>query len=436
MKTIYLECTMGAAGDMLMSALSELLAPAAQKEFFHTMNHLGLPGVQVKRLDAESCGIRGARVEVTVHGQEEHSEDVDLRKAAEQDHGHAAHEHTHPHDHFHAAHVHDHPHTHSHEEAEHHSHHHHHASMDEIRTLVQNMAVPEPVRQDVLAVYELIARAEAHAHGCPVEQIHFHEVGTLDAVADITGVCLLMQILAPQQVLASPVHAGSGHVRCAHGVLPVPAPATAWLLQGIPWYGGSVQGELCTPTGAALLKHFVTKFGPMPPMCTEAVGYGMGTKQFEAANCVRAFLGQAEGEALPRIAQLSCNLDDMTGEAVGFCTQLLLEAGALDVFTTPIQMKKDRPAVLLTCLCLVEQADEMAGLLLRHTTTLGVRRTLCERYVLERESITVETEYGPVRAKRARGWGVDRIKAEYDDAARIAREQGVTLRQVQRAVEK
>ena len=171
-------------------------------------------------------------------------------------------------------------------------------------------------------------------------------------------------------------------------------------------------------------------------MCTEAVGYGMGTKQFEAANCVRAFLGQAEGEALPRIAQLSCNLDDMTGEAVGFCTQLLLEAGALDVFTTPIQMKKDRPAVLLTCLCRAEQADEMAGLLLRHTTTLGVRRTLCERYVLERESITVETEHGPVRAKRARGWGVDRIKAEYDDAARIAREQGVTLRQVQRAVEK
>ena len=423
MKTIYLECAMGAAGDMLMSALSELLTPAAREEFFHTMNHLGLPGVQVKRLEAESCGIRGVRVEVTVRGQEEHSEDVDLRGEAEHAYAHA-----HPHDHAHA---------HTHEEHSHARHaHHHHASMDEIRALVQGMPVCEPVRQDVLAVYGLIAEAEAHAHGCPVEQIHFHEVGTLDAVADVTGVCLLMQMLAPQQVLASPVHAGSGHVRCAHGVLPVPAPATAWLLQGIPWYGGSVQGELCTPTGAALLKRFVTKFGPMPPLRAEVIGYGMGTKQFGAANCVRAFLGQADGEVLPRIVQLSCNLDDMTGEAVGFCTRVLLEAGALDVFTAPIQMKKDRPAVLLTCLCRTGQADEMAGLLLRHTTTLGVRRTLCERYVLEREAVTVETEYGPVRAKRARGWGIDRIKAEYDDAARIAREQGLTLDQVRRAVER
>lgn len=416
MRTIYLECAMGAAGDMLMSALSELLEPAARQEFFETMNHLGLPGVQLTRRDAESCGIRGARVEVTVHGQEEHSEDVNLHTQA-------------------------HPHCHGEEHAPRHTHHgeatghHHHASPADIRALVEQLDIPAPVRRDVLAVYDLIARAEAHAHGCPVEQIHFHEVGTMDAVADITGVCLLMHLLAPQQVLASPVHAGSGHVRCAHGVLPVPAPATAWLLQGIPWYGGTVQGELCTPTGAALLKHFVTRFGPMPPFCAEKIGYGMGTKDFGVANCVRAFLGQAEGEPLPRIAQLSCNLDDMTGEAIGFCTQLLLEAGALDVFTVPIQMKKDRPAVLLNCLCCVEQADEMAGLLLRHTTTLGVRRTLCERYVLERDILVVQTEYGPVRAKRAHGWGVDRVKAEYEDAARIARERGLTLRQVQQAAE-
>ena len=426
MRTIYLECAMGAAGDMLMSALSELLDPAVRQEFFETMNHLGLPGVQVTRRDAESCGIRGTRVEVTVHGQEEHSEDVDL-------HTHAAH--THDHTHCHGE-EHVHGHMHPGEEAAHSHHHHHHASPADIRALVEKMNVPAPVRQDVLAVYDLIAQAEAHAHGCPVEQIHFHEVGTMDAVADITGVCLLMHMLAPQQVLASPVHAGSGHVRCAHGVLPVPAPATAWLLQGIPWYGGSVQGELCTPTGAALLKHFVTRFGPMPPFCAEKIGYGMGTKDFGVANCVRVYLGQAEGEPLPQIAQLCCNLDDMTGEAIGFCTQVLLDAGALDVFSTPIQMKKNRPAVLLTCLCRMDQADEMAGLLLRHTTTLGVRRTLCERYMLEREAITVDTEYGPVRAKRARGWGVDRIKAEYDDAARVARQKGVPLRQVQQEVEK
>ena len=424
MKTLYLECSMGAAGDMLMSALSELLDPAARETFFHTMNHLGLPGVRVERREAESCGIRGCRVEVTVQGQEEHSQDVDLQRGTPCHH----HDHDHPHDHDQGhEHPHDHPHDHG---------HHHHASPADIRALVEGMDLPAPVRRDVLAVYDLIAQAEAHAHGCPVEQIHFHEVGDLDAVADITGVCLLMHLLAPGQVLASPVHAGSGHVRCAHGVLPVPAPATAWLLQGVPWYGGSIRGELCTPTGAALLRHFVTRFGPMPPFRAQAIGYGMGAKDFGAANCVRAFWGEAEGEPLPRIAQLCCNLDDMTGEDIGHCVRLLLQAGALDAFTAPIYMKKDRPAVLLTCLCRPEQADEMAALLLRHTTTLGVRRTLCERYVLEREAVTVQTEYGPVRAKRASGFGVERLKAEYDDAARVAAEQGVPLRLVQQAVER
>lgn len=167
---------------------------------------------------------------------------------------------------------------------------HHHRGMHEIEHIIEDLKLSQKVRSDVLAVYALIAEAESHVHGVPVTDIHFHEVGTMDAIADITAVCLLMERIAPQQVISSPVHVGSGHVHCAHGILPVPAPATAYILRDVPIYGGGIKGELCTPTGAALLKHFVTSFGNMPVMKTEMIGYGMGKKDFEAANCVRAFL--------------------------------------------------------------------------------------------------------------------------------------------------
>ena len=185
------------------------------------------------------------------------------------------------------------------------------------------------MKADAKAVYALIAEAESKVHGHPVEQIHFHEVGTMDAVADVVAVCILMEMIDADSITASPVHVGSGSVRCAHGILPVPAPATALILSGIPTYGGQVQGELCTPTGAALLKHFVSSFGDRPVMAVEAIGYGMGKKDFERANCVRAFLGESAGSR-DRIVKLECNLDDMTGEAVSFAMQALLKAGALD----------------------------------------------------------------------------------------------------------
>lgn len=257
MKTLYLECNMGAAGDMLTAALLELHPNPA--EFLQRLNALGIPDVQVTAEPAVKCGITGTHVSVTVHGEEEESIDV--------------HEHMHDHDHGHG--------------------HHHHAGMHDIEHIISHLELPEQVRQDVLAVYGLIAEAESHAHGKPVSEIHFHEVGTMDAIADVTAVCMLMHELAPEQVIASPVHVGSGQVRCAHGILPVPAPATAYILQGVPIYGGSVRGELCTPTGAALLKHFVTKFGATPVITVEKIGYGMGKKDFEAANCVRAMLGEA-----------------------------------------------------------------------------------------------------------------------------------------------
>lgn len=428
MKTLYLECNMGAAGDMLTAALLEL-HPDPQG-FVERMNRLGLPGVVFAAQPAVKCGITGTQVSVTVGGEEEESHDVPLHShvhetAQDEAHPGHAHDHVHGHDHDH-----EHEHTHGHEHSHEHGHgHHHHAGMGDIRHILSHLDIPQPVRQDAEAVYQLIAQAESHAHGRPVEEIHFHEVGTLDAVTDVVAVCWLLHDLAPEQIVASPVHVGCGQVRCAHGILPVPAPATAYILQGVPTYGGSVQGELCTPTGAALLKHFVQRFGPSPVMRVEKTGYGMGKKDFEAANCVRAMLGQTQEESTT-IAQLACNLDDMTPEALGFAQERLWEAGALDVTTAPIGMKKNRPGVQLTCLCRLEDREKLVSVLFAHTSTLGVRESLCTRYTLARSQRTVETEHGPVRVKEARGWGVTREKPEYEDVAKIAREQGLTLDQV------
>lgn len=425
MRTIYLDCGMGAAGDMLMAALLEL-CPEKKEEFLGKMNGLGLPGVKVEAEPAVKCGITGTHMNVTVFGEEEESEDV-------HDHGHA---HTHSHeacesiaaDGLHS-------HVHSHDGHGHSHHHHHHSTMAGIASIIDGLDIPAPVKEDMKAVYALIAEAESHAHGMPVDQIHFHEVGTMDAVADIAGVCLLFHELGADQIIASPVHVGSGHVHCAHGILPVPAPATAHILQGIPVYSTQVQGELCTPTGAALLKHFVKEFREMPVMTTLKIGYGMGKKDFERANCVRAFLGDT-AETGDEIAELSCNLDDMTAEAIGFAEEALFEAGALEVYTIPVGMKKSRPGILLTCMCRREDEEKMVELLFRHTTTLGVREHISRRFTLKRREETVETAYGPVRKKISQGHGVTRAKLEYEDLAAIAKKTGRPLEEIRKEIEK
>ena len=405
MRTIYLDCPMGAAGDMLMAALLELLPE--KDTFLQKMQSLGLPGLEISAEPSVKCGITGTHMRVLIHGEEEGHP-----------HEHAAEAHAHSHaDAPEAAHAHVHVHL------------HHHTDLNELTHRISHLNVSEAVRSNILAVYQSIADAESRVHGVPVEQIHFHEVGSLDALADVTGVCLLMELLAPEQVLASPVHVGSGQVRCAHGILPVPAPATALLLEGIPIYGGSIRGELCTPTGAALLRRFVTRFGPLPPMRVEKTGYGMGTKDFEAANCVRAMLGQTE-ESAGHILELACNLDDMTPEAVGFAMEQLFAAGALDVYTTPIGMKKNRPGVLLTCMCREDDREAMLRTLFRHTSTLGVRVSVCDRYTLSRRQYAVQTPDGEIRVKESSGWGVLRRKAEFEDLAHIARQTGKSIAEV------
>ncbi len=405
MRTLYIECNMGAAGDMLMAALSELID--RPDEFVDRMNALGLPGVRFERQAAQKCGVTGTHIAVTVHGEEEHSHD--------------AHDH-HPHEHAH-----DNGHSQLHSPL---STLHSHAHLSDIRAIIAGLDVPERVKADAEAVYALIARAESEVHGEPVEHVHFHEVGALDAVADVVGVCALMHEIAPERVVVSPVHVGSGEVRCAHGVLPVPAPATARILADVPIYGGAIRGELCTPTGAALLKHFASRFGPMPPMAVERIGYGMGTKDFEWANCVRAMLGEAADGEAGEAVELRCNLDDMTGEAVAFAADALREAGALDVWTEAIGMKKGRPGTLLACLCPPEREREFAALMLQHTTTIGVRCHATRRYTLEREAVELNTPHGPVRAKRSRGFGVDRTKPEFDDLAAIAKREGIGIGEI------
>lgn len=370
MNTLYIECKMGAAGDMLMAALYELLPD--KQGFLDAMNALA-PGVRVEALSGENGGITGTHMKVTIHGEEED-----------------------------------------------HDHHHHHATPGSIAHTLEHLALPEQAKAHAQQVYAAIAQAEAKAHGRPVTEIHFHEVGALDAICDVAGVCYAMELLGYPRVICSPVHVGAGTVRCAHGLLPVPAPATANLLTGVPIYGGEVMGELCTPTGAALLTHFASCFSSMPPMTLAGVGCGLGSRTFDRPNCLRVFLGTAPQGGNGEITELVCCIDDMTAEALSFACQRLLSLGALDVYTTPAYMKKGRAGHELTVLCNPSQEQAMALQVLRLTTSNGLRLRRCGKYFLTPGSREAATPWGSLRLKTAQGFGITHEKPEYEDAAALA----------------
>lgn len=393
MKQLYLDLGMGAAGDMLTAALLELCPH--KDGIIKKLNSLNIPGVHYEREIMKKSAICGTHMHVIVNGSEEEC-------------------------------------GHEHEEGHHEHSHHHHISMSDIGEIVSKLNTSEKIKKQILDVYNIIADAESRVHGEQVSQIHFHEVGNMDAIADVAAVCILINELNIGKIVVSPVHTGSGFVMCAHGKLPVPAPATALILEGVPYYSDGLKGELCTPTGAALIKYFADDFSDMPAMVVEKTGYGFGKKEFERLNCVRALLGTAfqcsevtsecdnSCEKTDKVVELACNIDDMTAEEIGFATEKILEAGALDVYTISAYMKKNRPGTVICCLCHEDEREKFAKIMFKYTTTIGVRQYNCDRYILSRKTENIETDYGNVRVKKTSGYGVEREKMEYDDLSNIA----------------
>lgn len=429
MNTLYIECKMGIAGDMLTAALISLFDDVDEK--VKELNEIGIPNVKFVLEDSTKCGVVGKHMRVLVDGQEE----PDSEEAHHHEH---VHEHTHSHD---DEHVHEHSHNHddeyTHEHFHEHEGHHHHNKLYDIEDIVENLNVSKEIKSDIREVYELLAQAESKVHGVPVSEIHFHEVGNFDAIADISAVCYLMHELDADKIIISPINVGGGMVKCAHGILPVPAPATALLLEGIPSYESeSIKSELCTPTGAALAKYFAFDFASQPVMSVNKIGYGMGKKDFPQGNFVRAIYGESSDEnENDKIVELSCNIDDMTPEEIGFATERLFESGAVEVYTIPAHMKKNRPGVILTCMCRIDNREDVLNALFKNTTTIGVRENICDRYILSRTIKTIDTPYGKVRVKEAAGYEVKRKKLEYDDIAGIARRTGKSIMEIKKELE-
>lgn len=400
MKTLYIQCNMGCAGDMLMSALSKLLPN--KDEFFQKLNKIGLKDVIYESKAVERCGITGTLTDVKINGEIEESTDND-------------------HHHEHSHHHHDH-------------HHHEHSDMKSITEIINGLNIPEKVKNDAIEVYNIIADAESKVHNKPVALIHFHEVGNKDAIADIVGVSYIMYELDVDNICCSNINVGSGTVKCAHGILPVPAPATAFIMKGMPVYSNDVVGELCTPTGAALLKYFVNEYKPMPTIEIEKIGYGMGHKEFETANCVRAILGNTQEGKTDTITKLECNIDDMTGEEISFAEEMLFSAGARDVFTVPIYMKKNRPAVILTCLCVEKDKNKIIETIFKHTSTIGIRETVMNRYVLNRKIEEKHTKLGTIQVKKSFGYGCEKEKIEYSTLSELATKNDMSISQVKKLI--
>jgi pyridinium-3,5-bisthiocarboxylic acid mononucleotide nickel chelatase len=399
MRILYLDCGMGAAGDMLAGALVSLLSKEEQESFIKMINNIGVDGVKVSLSDDAKCGIVGKHFKVEIDGVEEHSHDV--------------HEHEHHHEH----------------EQEHgHHHEHHHQGKGPFPKELEAVAEKLNCPNDIQKVYELLAEAEAKVHGKDISEIHFHEVGMKDALIDIASVVYLMNKLKVDKVVVSPVNVGFGKVKCAHGILPVPAPATAELVKGIPTYAGRFEGELLTPTGAALLKYYADEFSYQPLMNVIKCGYGTGNKNFESANVVKAVLGEVTDELISEnVIELNCNVDDMSAEDMAYATKALIENGAKDAFVTPVIMKKGRSGMLLTVLCSAIDKERFVSLIFKHTSTIGIRVKETERIILNRHEETVHTKLGDVRVKYSEGYGVKREKPEFEDLRKLAEENNISV---------
>jgi uncharacterized protein (TIGR00299 family) protein len=432
MKTLYLDLFSGISGDMFVGALIDLGVDARRLE--RELRKLPLTGWHLHVTRARKSGIEGVKFDVHVEGAQEHGHAHDAEAA------HAAHE---AHGREHASHEHGHGHT---GEAAHGP----HRTFADIRRMLSRSGLSPWVKRKAVAVFRRIAEAEGKIHGLPPERVHFHEVGAVDSIVDIVGACVGLELLGRPRVAASPVVEGVGWVNCAHGRFPIPTPATLAILgaRGIGVTQCDEPHELVTPTGAALLAEFAESFGPMRGLVAEKIGFGLGTREHQTRpNVLRAVLGETAKSAptasrqapnaggpdweTDTVAVLETNLDDINAEILGAFVETALAAGALDVFYTPVQMKKNRPGVLLTVLCAEADADRFAELMLRETSAFGVRRTLAERRKLRRESVTVKTRYGPVAVKVGRLNGrVVQASPEFESCKKVALKAGVPLKTV------
>jgi uncharacterized protein (TIGR00299 family) protein len=472
MRIAYLDCFSGISGDMFLGALVD--AGVSKQLLEQTVAALNI-GARLEISRVQRNHISATKVDVYAHGEKDLPRETYWEEQAKQS-GHSSHdrassEHTHEHGHAHAneepvallehnyalqnpatsrrgvtspqhgksgragnladaSHPggHEHDHIHSHE---------HGRGLNEIRGIIGKAAISEFAKKTAMAIFEALGAAEAKIHDTDIENIHFHEVGAVDAMVDIVCAAVGAEALGIDEIVCSPLNVGGGTVKCAHGILPVPAPATVELLKDAPVYSSGIQAELVTPTGAAIVKTLAKRFAPFPRMRVEKAGYGAGTRDFDGhANVVRLTIGEAEGDISTGIPQdtitaLEANIDDLNPQVFGYVMDRLFEEGALDAFGMPVQMKKNRPGMLLTVLCRTEDASKLTDLIFTETTTLGVRQREEKRHALAREWVTVATRWGNVRLKIASMNGtVTNYAPEYEDCRRIATERHVPLKRV------
>ena len=435
MRIAYLDCFSGMSGDMFLGALVDAGVPVRLLE--ETVAALNV-GARLEISRVERSGISATKVDVYVGGEKELPREVYWEQKG---HSHAHdHPHTHGHDHEHV-----HLREHNYSESKEHSpaaastsHQHEHGrGLKEIREVIRSSKIAESAKQTAIAIFETLGAAEAKIHNTDIEKIHFHEVGAVDAMVDIVCAAVGSEALAVDEFICSSLNVGGGTVKCAHGTFPVPAPATVELLKGAPVYSSGIQLELVTPTGAAIVKTLCKRFSSFPEMKIDKTGYGAGSRDLPGhANVVRLTIGETQSEFAAKTSEqtitvLEANIDDLNPQVFGYVMDRLLEEGALDAFGIPVQMKKNRPGMLLTVLCRPQDAGKLTNLILSETTTLGVRRREERREVLARKLVTVSTRWGDVRLKVASMNGtITNYAPEYDDCRRIAVEHHVPLKNV------
>ena len=424
MRILYFDCFAGASGDMVLGALIDAGVPLADVR--RALGSLAIAPDAVWTESVSRAGIRATKF--CVHG-----EDPVAVHAHQHAHGHEhAHDHESGHDHSHGHH-HDHAHeihTHRHADADHHA----HRTLSEIRGLIDGSGLSADGLRRANELFQQLGTAEAAIHGTTLEKVHLHEVGALDSIIDIVGAVYAIESLGVDRVVASPLNVGSGSIRSAHGLYPVPAPATLRLLKGAPIYSGPQQAEMVTPTGALLVSSYADQFGTIPAMTVSAIGYGAGSRDFpDTPNVLRVLIGEADVTApTTSVVVIEADIDDMNPQIFGVVMDALLAQGALDVYYTSIQMKKNRPGVLLTVIAPPAARERLTSTIFRETTTIGVRYREMARECLDREEVAVQTPLGAVRVKVARRNGeILNASPEFEDCARIARDRNIPVKEVQ-----